>query len=213
MNRFAFLLVAAVLLSAVSAGATQQGQSALRKLEDDGHLRETGAGRISRFQRRVERQARRQAERVLERQRPSPASAARAARVPDKRGRLLRRSAGVVPSPSPPPSAAGSARDGKRCRPVRSGRSSTKASWASSVYLEAGGDFEPRVFEHLRAPAPAPCHDSLVPRPQQRRDLRQKEPDHRADPAVQHRGRLHVRRQRSDRASGSHRRRDTRSPR
>jgi hypothetical protein len=30
MNRFAFVLVAALLLSAVNAGATQQGQSALR---------------------------------------------------------------------------------------------------------------------------------------------------------------------------------------
>src|ERR1700730_16303363 len=58
------------------------GRGGLEKLAVDGQLRETGADRVSRFQRRVERQARRQAERMLERQRPPPASAARAAPVP-----------------------------------------------------------------------------------------------------------------------------------
>src|SRR6202047_4377291 len=54
------------------------GRGGFEKLAVDGQLRETGADRVSRFQRRVERQARRQAERMLKRQRPPPASAARA---------------------------------------------------------------------------------------------------------------------------------------
>src|ERR1700730_2138853 len=103
----------------VSPVAAQRGGDPTRsvsveKLEDGGQLREAGADRVSGFQRRLERQARRQAERVLERQRPPPARAARAAPVPIIVGRDNRITAlsRCGPLPSLPPSAAKQARSG-----------------------------------------------------------------------------------------------------
>jgi len=33
------------------------------------------------------------------------------------------------------------------------------------LYVEAGGDFEPRILEHMRAAATAPCHHAFITRP------------------------------------------------
>src|SRR5438876_6712934 len=55
------------------------------------------------------------------------------------------------------------------------------------VDVETGGDLEPRVFEHIGAPAPAPVRDCLVTVAQQYRDLRLEQSDHGAEPAVQQR--------------------------
>src|SRR5205085_9178043 len=67
---------------AAQRGGDPAGSVGAERLEDGGQLREAGADRLSRFQRRVERQARCQAEGMLERERSSPKSAPRTGPVP-----------------------------------------------------------------------------------------------------------------------------------
>ncbi len=67
--------------------------------------------------------------------------------------------------------------------PVAGGRA--KASCASSVDIEARRDLDPGILKDICAAPPAPAHHGVVAQPQQRRDLRTKQRDDRADPAVE----------------------------
>src|SRR4051794_6779033 len=101
-----------------------------------------------------------------ERKWPPPASAARAAPIAINSACCRRHSAGVVLFPAFPH------RRQRRHAPKSAFRrtvasSVDKRELSVELDIQAGGNLESGVLEHLRAAAAAPRHDSLVARLQQ----------------------------------------------